>query len=62
MKNTIKIDLPKYGNTLYMIAFSVDGVVGVDYTSNMAELLELLVYHEANSDHFQVYTIGDKDE
>jgi hypothetical protein len=62
MKNTIKIDLPKHGNTLYMINYSSDGIAGLDYTTNMAELLELLVYHEKHSDSFQVYTIGGKDE
>jgi hypothetical protein len=61
MKNTIKIDLPKHGNTLYMIAYTSDGKVGIDYTSNMAELLELLIYHEKHSDDFQVYSIGGKD-
>lgn len=62
MKNVIKLEVPKHGNTLYMIAYSYEGVAGVDYTSNMAELLELLVYHEKHSDHFQVYSIGGKDE
>lgn len=62
MKNTIKIDLPKHGNTLYMINYSADGIAGLDYTTNMAELLELLIYHEKHSDSFQVFTIGGKDE
>lgn len=62
MKNTIKIDLPKHGNTLYMINYSSDGIAGLDYTTNMAELLELLIYHEKHSDSFQVYTIGGKDD
>lgn len=62
MKNTIKIEMPRHGNTLYMITFTIDGVVGMDYTTNMAELFEMLRYHETHSDHFQVYTIGGKDE
>ena len=62
MKNTIKIEMPKHGNILYMITYTSEGVVGMDYTTNMAELLELLVYHEKYSDHFQVYTIGGKDD
>lgn len=62
MKNTIKIDLPKHGNTLYMINYSSDGIAGLDYTTSMAELLELLIYHEKHSDNFQVFTIGGKDE
>jgi hypothetical protein len=62
MKNTIKIEMPKHGNTLYMINYSYEGIAGLDYTTNMAELLELLVYHEKYSDHFQVFTIGGKDD
>ena len=62
MKNTIKIEMPKHGNTLYMINYSSEGIAGLDYTTNMAELLELLVYHEKYSDHFQVFTIGGKDD
>lgn len=62
MKNTIKIEMPKYGNTLYMITYSSDGIAGLDYTTNMAELLELLVHHENHSDHFQVYTIGETND
>jgi hypothetical protein len=62
MKNTIKLEMPKYGNTLYMINYSSNGIAGMDYTTNMAELLELLMHHEKFSDDFQVYTIGGKDE
>jgi hypothetical protein len=62
MKNTIKLEMPKYGNTLYMINYSSNGIAGMDYTTNMAELLELLMYHEKFSDDFQVFTIGGKDE
>jgi hypothetical protein len=62
MKNTIKLEMPKYGNTLYMINYSSNGIAGMDYTTNMAELLELLMYHEKFSDDFQVFTIGGKDD
>jgi hypothetical protein len=62
MKNTIKLEMPKYGNTLYLINYSSNGIAGMDYTTNMAELLELLMYHEKFSDDFQVFTIGGKDD
>jgi hypothetical protein len=62
MKNTIKLEMPKYGNTLYMINYSSNGIAGMDYTTNMVELLELLMYHEKFSDDFQVFTIGGKDD
>ena len=62
MNNEVKIVelvVPKK-NKLYMIAYSTDGVVGLDYTSNMAEFFELLRYHDTHSDSYNVYSIANK--
>lgn len=49
-------------NKLYMIAYSTDGVVGLDYTTNMAEFFDLLRYHDTHSDSYNVYSIANKGE
>lgn len=41
----------------YVIVHSLDGVVGMDYTSNLAEFLDLLVWHEKYSDSWDVYKL-----
>ena len=59
MKALTEIKINKYDDALYMISYynDNDDEVGVDYTSNLAELLNLLVYHAKNSSSYQVFKI-----
>lgn len=57
MKNMIVLPYTKKGNSLYLISYCADGVCGMDYTENLAELLKLMVHHETNSDNYDVYKI-----
>jgi hypothetical protein len=41
----------------YAIAYSSEGVAGLDLTSNLAELLTLVVYHDKHSDSYDVYKL-----
>jgi hypothetical protein len=41
----------------YVIVHSLDGMVGMDYTTNLAEFLDLLTWHEKYSDSWDVYKI-----
>lgn len=54
-----ELKLNKYDEALYMISYYNDNdyKVGVDYTHNLAELLDLLVYHAKNSVSYQVFKI-----
>jgi hypothetical protein len=51
-----------YDNTLYIINYNLDGVVGVDYTTNMAELLNLIDWHATHSDDYAVISVRNTDE
>ena len=59
MKTINEIKLSKYNDALYMISYynGNDYEVGVDYTSNLAELLDLLTHHEKHSTSYQVFKI-----
>jgi hypothetical protein len=41
----------------YVIVYSSEGVAGMDYTTNLVELLELLVHHDKYSDSYDVYKL-----
>jgi hypothetical protein len=60
MKPLTELKLSKYDDALYIIAYVKDDMaeVGVDYTSNMAELLNLLDYHAKNSNSYEVIKIN----
>jgi hypothetical protein len=57
MKNMIILPHTKKGNSLYLISYCADGVCGMDYTENLAELLNLMVHHDKHSDNYDVYKI-----
>jgi hypothetical protein len=57
MKNMIILPHTKNGNSLYLIGYCADGVCGMDYTENLAELLNLMVHHDKYSDNYDVYKI-----
>lgn len=61
MKALTEIKINKYDEALYMISYYNDNdypyEVGVDYTSNLAELLDLLVHHAKHSSSYQVFKI-----
>ena len=47
-----------WGNTLYLIAYTDwCGQNGLDYTTNLIELKELLEYHEKHDSSFQVFKV-----
>lgn len=60
MKPLTELKLSKYEDALYLIAYVKDdmGEVGVDYTSNIAELLNLLDFHAKNSNSYEVIKIN----
>jgi hypothetical protein len=58
MKNITELPHTKKGNSLYLISYCADGVCGMDYTENLADFLELLVYHDKHSDNYDVYKIN----
>jgi hypothetical protein len=61
-KTIIELKMSAYDNTLYIINYNLDGVVGVDYTTNMAELLNLIDWHATHSDDYAVISVRNTDE
>lgn len=49
----IEISESAYNDT-YIIAYISDSGLGVDYTTSLLELKDLLEYHDKNSDDFRV--------
>jgi hypothetical protein len=56
MKALTELKLSKYDSPLYLISYVNDdtGEVGVDYTSNLAEFLELLDFHAKHSSDYKI--------
>lgn len=45
-------------NDLYLIAYgNENGEINLDYTTNLAELLTLMTYHERNTEHYKIIKI-----
>lgn len=61
-KTIVELKMPNYDNTLYIINYTFDGVVGVDYTTNMAELLNLIDWHATHSDDYAVISVRNNNE
>jgi hypothetical protein len=54
----IELNESAYNDT-YIIAYinAVTNELGIDYTNNLAELLELRLYHDTHSETYQVIKI-----
>lgn len=61
-KTIVELKMSNYDNTLYIINYTFDGVVGVDYTTNMAELLNLIDWHATHSDDYAVISVRNNNE
>lgn len=58
----LELKIDKYNNTLYIINYTIDGVTGSDYTTNLAELLTLVDWHANHSDDYMVISVKDGDK
>jgi hypothetical protein len=47
----------KYGNPLYIIVYTDDNGGGMDYTTNMAEYLSLVLFHQEHSTSYEVLKV-----
>jgi hypothetical protein len=60
--DVVELKVDKYNNTIYIINYTIDGVVGTDYTTNMAELLNLVDWHASHSDDYMVISVRNNDK
>jgi hypothetical protein len=47
----------KYGNPLYIIVYTDNNGGGMDYTTSVAEYLNLLVFHHEHSTSYEVLKV-----